>query len=78
MSLIPVRCFSCGNVIGNKFQRYVKMDTSTPALQEKALDLCRLKKDCCRALVLGQCAHLGRRQIMANSFRAEIKQPTKG
>lgn len=49
--IIPVRCFSCGKVTGNKWDEYL-------ALLEKghsegdAMDELGLKRYCCRRMVL--------------------------
>ncbi|KAJ1430938.1 DNA-directed RNA polymerase, subunit N/Rpb10 [Ochromonadaceae sp. CCMP2298] len=49
--IIPVRCFTCGKVIGNKYDWYLDMrhqDVSARA----ALDKLGLKRYCCRRMVL--------------------------
>lgn len=49
--LIPVRCFSCNKVVGNKWDPYCSLIKSmTP---EKALDTLGLKRYCCRRMILG-------------------------
>ena len=49
--LIPVRCFTCGRVIGNKWNDYVKLvqEGMTP---EQALDALGFKRFCCRRMLL--------------------------
>jgi len=50
--IIPVRCFSCGKVVGHlyeKFKRRVKA-REDPG---KVLDKLGLERVCCRALFLG-------------------------
>ncbi|OAO15719.1 DNA-directed RNA polymerases I/II/III subunit 10 [Blastocystis sp. ATCC 50177/Nand II] len=50
--IIPVRCFTCGKVMGNKWEAYLhyledeNMDAAT------ALDKLGLKRYCCRRMVL--------------------------
>ncbi|CEF63123.1 DNA-directed RNA polymerases I, II, and III subunit RPABC5 [Strongyloides ratti] len=49
--IIPIRCFTCGKVIGNKWEEYIKL------LQEEntegdALDALKLKRYCCRRMLL--------------------------
>ncbi len=48
--IIPVRCFSCGTVIGEKaeefFERIKKEDP------KKVLDELGIKKQCCRRMLL--------------------------
>ncbi|KAK0192997.1 8 kDa subunit-domain-containing protein, partial [Armillaria mellea] len=51
--IIPVRCFSCGKVIGDKWNDYLKLlsndKTEGPV---DALDELQLKRYCCRRMVL--------------------------
>ncbi|KAH9858537.1 DNA-directed RNA polymerase I, II, and III subunit RPABC5 [Lenzites betulinus] len=48
--IIPVRCFSCGKVVGDKWQRYLELLAD---MQEgDALDQLELKRYCCRRMVL--------------------------
>jgi len=50
--IIPVRCFTCGKVVGNKWERYeqmVKVEEINPA---EALDKLGLKRFCCRRMLL--------------------------
>ena len=50
--IIPVRCFTCGKVVGNKWEAYldlIKDDTHTEAT---ALDALGLKRYCCRRMLL--------------------------
>ena len=49
--IIPVRCFSCGKVVGNKWESYLqKLKADVPA--NEALDELGLKRYCCRRMVL--------------------------
>ncbi|MFH8080881.1 MAG: DNA-directed RNA polymerase subunit N [Candidatus Aenigmatarchaeota archaeon] len=50
--IIPVRCFSCGKVVGHlweEFQKRIKEGESA----EKVLNELGLERYCCRALFLG-------------------------
>jgi DNA-directed RNA polymerase I, II, and III subunit RPABC5 len=49
--IIPVRCFTCGKVIGNKYETYVQMllEKEKP---EAAMNKLGLKRYCCRRMVL--------------------------
>ncbi|KAI9199462.1 DNA-directed RNA polymerases I, II, and III subunit rpabc5 [Polychytrium aggregatum] len=49
--IIPVRCFSCGKVIGNKWDAYLALLQSDYSECE-ALDELGLKRYCCRRMVL--------------------------
>ncbi len=48
--IIPVRCFTCGKVIGNKWETYLKL---LEGLSEAdALDRLGLTRYCCRTMML--------------------------
>jgi DNA-directed RNA polymerase I, II, and III subunit RPABC5 len=50
--IIPVRCFTCSKVIGNKWETYsaeISKPGSTPQL---VLDAMGLKRYCCRRMLL--------------------------
>jgi DNA-directed RNA polymerases I, II, and III subunit RPABC5 len=49
--IIPVRCFSCGKVVGNKWEKYLHLLKSDIPPNE-ALDELGLKRYCCRRMVL--------------------------
>ncbi|KAK9480301.1 DNA-directed RNA polymerase [Lipomyces japonicus] len=49
--IIPVRCFSCGKVVGDKWETYLELlqhDNS----EGEALDKLGLKRYCCRRMIL--------------------------
>lgn len=49
--IIPVRCFTCGKVIGNKWDSYLSLcHNGYP--EREALDELGLKRYCCRRMVL--------------------------
>ena len=66
--IIPVRCFTCGKVIGNRWEYYLKkkaeysqseedsyIDIFNPDIETpefKALHDCKLKRICCRRMFL--------------------------
>ena len=68
--IIPVRCFTCGKVIGDKWEDYKKIkikynqnkDEDTivnvnnikKTPEGKALDELNMKRICCRRMFLGQ------------------------
>lgn len=43
----PVRCFTCGSVIGDKYEDYKKL---SPQGADKALDQLGVKRYCCRRM----------------------------
>ncbi len=50
--MIPVRCFSCGQVIADKWEEYnkrVNIDGEDPA---KVLDEMKIKRYCCRRMLI--------------------------
>lgn len=50
--IIPVRCFSCGKVIGalySEYQRMVLQDKKDPKV---AMDALGVKRYCCRRMIL--------------------------
>ncbi|KAI9355362.1 DNA-directed RNA polymerase I, II, and III subunit RPABC5 [Zopfochytrium polystomum] len=49
--LIPVRCFSCGKVIGNKYDEYLVL-LQNDYTEGQAMDHLGLKRYCCRRMVL--------------------------
>ncbi len=50
--IIPVRCFSCGKVIGHLWSDY-KQRTGAGEDAGKVMDSLGLKRYCCRQLFLG-------------------------
>jgi DNA-directed RNA polymerase subunit N (RpoN/RPB10) len=46
--IIPIRCFSCGAVIGDKYEEFVNMKGDA----KKSLDLLGIKRYCCRRMIL--------------------------
>uniref|UniRef100_A0A6C0JSD2 Uncharacterized protein n=1 Tax=viral metagenome TaxID=1070528 RepID=A0A6C0JSD2_9ZZZZ len=47
---IPLRCFTCGKVIGNVWEPYLIL--LKKYTEGEALDLLNIKKYCCRRMVL--------------------------
>jgi DNA-directed RNA polymerase I, II, and III subunit RPABC5 len=49
--IIPVRCFTCGKVVGNKWEKYLSLlEEDVP--EGEALDQLNLKRYCCRRMLL--------------------------
>jgi DNA-directed RNA polymerase subunit N len=49
--IIPVRCFTCGKVIGSAFEEFVKrVEMGEPA--RDVLDALHLDRYCCRRMIL--------------------------
>lgn len=49
--IIPVRCFSCGKVVGDKWETYLQY-LDEGMTDGDALDRLGLKRYCCRRMVL--------------------------
>jgi DNA-directed RNA polymerases I, II, and III subunit RPABC5 len=49
--IIPVRCFTCGKVIGNKWDAYLNLLQSDYSTAD-ALDALMLRRYCCRRMLL--------------------------
>ncbi|MFW6285801.1 MAG: DNA-directed RNA polymerase subunit N [Nanoarchaeota archaeon] len=49
--IIPVRCFSCGKVIGSKWEKYQKLLQEGKKPKE-ALDELQLERFCCRGAII--------------------------
>ncbi|KAI0816822.1 8 kDa subunit-domain-containing protein, partial [Trametes gibbosa] len=49
--IIPVRCFSCGKVVGDKWVAYIDL-LKNDVHEGDALDQLQLKRYCCRRMVL--------------------------
>ncbi|OQV12865.1 putative DNA-directed RNA polymerases I, II, and III subunit RPABC5 [Hypsibius exemplaris] len=50
--IIPVRCFTCGKVLGDKWEAYLNL-LSNDYQEGDALDALKLKRYCCRRMLLG-------------------------
>jgi DNA-directed RNA polymerase I, II, and III subunit RPABC5 len=49
--IIPVRCFTCGKVVGNKWEKYLNLlEQDVP--EGEALDKLNLRRYCCRRMLL--------------------------
>ena len=49
--IIPVRCFSCGKVIGSAWEEYNKLVAEGKSMKE-ALDSLKIERFCCRSAIL--------------------------
>lgn len=50
--IIPIRCFTCGKVVGNKWEPYQQLLRGGKT-EGDALDSLGLKQLCCRRMLLG-------------------------
>lgn len=51
--MIPVRCFSCGKVIGSEYEAYVER-TKAGENPQKVMDELNLVRYCCRRMLVSQ------------------------
>jgi len=49
--IIPIRCFTCGKITGNKWNRYISL-TRGGVTEEDALDQLGLTRYCCRRMIV--------------------------
>lgn len=49
--MIPVRCFTCGSLIGDKYERFLEL-IDKGVEPKAALDELGLKRYCCRRMIL--------------------------
>ncbi|KAK6036463.1 putative DNA-directed RNA polymerase subunit N [Cooperia oncophora] len=49
--IIPIRCFTCGKVIGNKWEAYLGL-LQAEYTEGDALDALNLRRYCCRRMLL--------------------------
>ena len=70
--LIPVRCFTCNKVIGNKWEAYEKglKDGKT---EKEILDELKLTRYCCRRMLL---THVNLIDIMLEMDAASVSSKT--
>jgi DNA-directed RNA polymerase I, II, and III subunit RPABC5 len=52
MCILPVRCYTCGKVIGGKWTPYQNLLNEGVEMKE-ALDRLELKRICCRRMMMG-------------------------
>lgn len=50
--ICPVRCFSCGLVVADKYDEYVRLITQEKKTPEEALNILGIDKYCCRRMLL--------------------------
>uniref|UniRef100_A0A8C7FLU8 DNA-directed RNA polymerases I, II, and III subunit RPABC5 n=1 Tax=Oncorhynchus kisutch TaxID=8019 RepID=A0A8C7FLU8_ONCKI len=54
--IIPVRCFTCGKIVGNKWEAYLETQVCCVSpiclVGSDALDALGLKRYCCRRMLL--------------------------
>ena len=51
--MVPVRCFSCGQVIADKWEEYDKRVNKDKEDPKKVLEDLNVKRYCCRRMLIG-------------------------
>jgi len=69
--IIPVRCFTCGKVIGNKYESFITNTHSGGMQEEDAMDHLGLTRYCCRRMVLTHC-NLIENLVMYNTLQKPV------
>tara|TARA_B100001094_G_scaffold252978_1_gene251215 strand:- start:3660 stop:3863 length:204 start_codon:yes stop_codon:yes gene_type:complete len=49
--IIPVRCFTCGKVTGNVYNKYIEL-LQEGKTEKEALDILGLERYCCRRMLI--------------------------
>ncbi len=52
LMICPIRCFSCGQVVADKYDEYCRLINEEKKTPGQALDQLGLKKYCCRRMLL--------------------------
>lgn len=50
--IIPIRCFSCGQVVAHNYEEYLKEINENKLKPSEALDKLGVKKYCCRRMYI--------------------------
>lgn len=50
--IIPIRCFTCGKIMGNKWEKYLALLEDGHS-EGYVLDVLKLTRFCCRRILLG-------------------------
>jgi len=50
--IIPIRCLTCGKVMGNKWNKYLDLIDKEGVSTSDALDQLGCKRYCCRRMIL--------------------------
>ncbi len=51
--MIPVRCFSCGQVVADKWEEYDKRVNKNKEDPKKVLEELKVNRYCCRRMLIG-------------------------
>ncbi|KAH9444256.1 hypothetical protein MJO29_003121 [Puccinia striiformis f. sp. tritici] len=71
--IIPIRCFSCGKVVGNAWEQYLIV-LQTGISEGDAMDALGLKRYCCRRMVLTH-VDLIEKLLLYNPYEKRAERP---
>jgi len=71
--IIPIRCFTCGKVVGNKWESYVAL-LQAEHTEAEAMTMLGLTRYCCRRMLL---THVDMMDKLLNYSTLEQKQNTE-
>jgi DNA-directed RNA polymerase I, II, and III subunit RPABC5 len=76
--MIPVRCFTCGKVVGNLYEPYILMLRATEKTEEKVLDELRIRRFCCRRMIISHVERIDTMLLAQEQEREQGREQEQG